>query len=190
MQLNVITDYMNRIVAYLILLVLSSYGCDTKQKEVEPGDSFLKIYNTPEETLAFYPGSVMQISGGGYLFISAVKDETSNIEYPRTYMVRTNAAGVVEWSQTYDWLAPASDLILTGGSAMFVAMDAQLNAYAIIVDPASGDITGQHDLQMTMPLYGYSDKKGNLVVLGFDVLSVVPPGSPNTIRILTWSEVQ
>ncbi len=80
-------------------------------------------------------------------------------------MVRTNAAGVMEWSQTYDWLAPASDLILRGNSALFVAMDAQLNAFAILVDPASGAISGQHDLQMTMPLYAYTDQQGNLLEL-------------------------
>lgn len=171
MQLNVITDFMKRIVTYVFLLFLASYGCDISQKEVEPGDGFLKIYNTPEETLAFYPESVVQISGGGYLHISGVKDETSDIEYPGTYLVRTNAEGVVEWSLTYDWLAPASDLILRGGSAMFVAMDAQLNAFAILVDPSSGDITGQHDLEMTMPLYAYNDNQGNLLVLGYDFVS-------------------
>ncbi len=106
---------------------------------MEPGDEFLKIYNSPEETLAFYPESVLQLSGGGYLYISAVKDETSDIEYPSTQVVRTNAAGVVEWSQSYDWLAPASDLILDGGSALFVAMDPQLNAYAVLIDPATGE---------------------------------------------------
>jgi hypothetical protein len=162
---------MRKILTYGILLVLASTGCEISQKEIGPGDGFLKIFNHPEETLAFYPESVAQLSGGGYLFISAVKDETSDMEYPTTHLVRTDATGVVEWSRNYDWLTPASDLILVGGSALFVAMDAQLNAYAILVDPGSGDVTGQHDLYMTMPLYAYLDKQENLLVLGYDFVS-------------------
>lgn len=159
---------MKRIFTYGLLLLLALSGCEINQKEILPEDGFLKIYNHPEETLAFYPESVVQLPGGGYIFISALKDELSEIEYPRTYLVRTDAAGVLEWSRTYDWLAPASDLILRGSSVMFVAMDAQLNAYAIMVDQGSGDISEQHDLEMTMPLSAYSDLQGNLVVLGYD----------------------
>ncbi len=162
---------MKKIIIYSLIGILASTGCGVDQKEVKAGDEFLKIYNHPEETLSFYPESIAQIPGGGYLYISAVKDEASDIEYPGTYMVRTNAAGVMEWSQTYDWLAPASDLILRGNGALFVAMDAQLNAFAILVDPASGAISGQHDLQMTMPLYAYTDQQGNLLVLGYDFVS-------------------
>lgn len=159
---------MKKIFTYGLLLLLILSGCEINQKEILPEDGFLKIYNHPEETLAFYPESVVQLPGGGYIFISALKDELSEIEYPRTYMVRTDAAGVLEWSRTYDWLAPASDLILRGGSVMFVAMDAQLNAYAIMVDQGSGDISEQHDLEMTTPLSAYNDQQGNLVVLGYD----------------------
>lgn len=169
--MNATTDQMKKIITYALLLVLASFGCDINQKEVQSGDEFLKIYNHPEETLAFYTESVAQISGGGYLYVSAVKDESSDIEYPATNMVRTNAAGVVEWSQDYDWLAPASDLIMKDGSAFFVAMDPQLNAFAIMLDPGSGDIRGQYDLQMTMPLHAYADQHGNLLVLGYDFVS-------------------
>lgn len=159
---------MKRIFSNGLLLLLILSGCEINQKEILPGDSFLKIYNHPEETLAFYPESVVQLSGGGYLFVSAVKDEESDLEYPYTQLVKTNEAGVLEWSRTYDWLAPASDLILRGSSIMFVAMDAQLNAYAILVDPGTGDVSEQHDLEMTMPLSAYSDQQGNLVVVGYD----------------------
>ncbi|MCP4312643.1 MAG: hypothetical protein GY790_15380 [Bacteroidetes bacterium] len=162
---------MKRIFTYGFLLLLVIPGCEINQKEILPEDGFLKIYNHPEETLAFYPESVTQLPGGGYLFVSAVKDEESDLEYPSTQLVRTTEAGVVEWSRIYDWLAPTSDLILRGSSVMFVAMDGQLNAYAIVVDPSSGDVREQHDLEMTMPLYAFSDRQGNLVVLGYDFVS-------------------
>jgi hypothetical protein len=156
---------------YALLFLLLTTGCEINQKEVLPEDGFLKIYNHPDELLSFFPESVMETSGNGYLFISSIKDENSEIEYPYTYLVRTNAAGVVEWTQTYDWLAPASKLFQVGGSAGFVAMDPQLNAHAVLIDMGTGEITGQFDLEMTAPLYAYGDLQGNLVVLGFDFIS-------------------
>jgi len=168
---NVIIDRMNRVIVVIVLVLLAGSGCEISQKEVLPEDSFLKIYNHPDELLSFYPESVIELSGKGYLFISAVKDETSEIEYPYTYLVRTDATGVVVWTQTYDWLAPSSKLVTQGGSIGFVAMDAQLNAYVVLIDPDTGEISGQHDLEMTMPLYAYGDLQGNLVVLGYDFVS-------------------
>lgn len=162
---------MRSIITILLALLLIGAGCEINQKEVKPEDGFLKIYNHPDELLTYYPESVIELPGGGYLFISAVKDETSEIEYPNTYLVRTDAAGVVQWSNTYDWLAPAANLFLSGSTAGFVAMDAQLNAFAVLVDPSSGEISATHDLDMTVPLYAYPDKQGSLVVLGYDFVS-------------------
>lgn len=154
-----------------VVLTLLSAGCGMNQKEVKPEDGFTKIYNHPEETLSFYPEGVLELSGGGYMFISAVKDETSEIEYPYTHVVRTDPKGVVTWTASYDWLAPASNMISLGSSVGFVAMDAQLNAFAVLLDPATGETGALHDLDMTAPLYVYNDSQGQLVVLGFDFIS-------------------
>jgi len=146
-------------------------SCEINQKEVLPEDGFTKIYNHPEEILSFYPESVVELGGGGYIFISSVKDETSEIEYPNAYLVRTSATGEVEWTMTYDWLAPSSNLIQQGGNIGFVAMNQQFEAYVILIDPANGSETGQHALEMNMPLYAYTDTQGSLIVLGYDVVS-------------------
>jgi len=157
--------------AILFTLLTFITSCEINQKEILPEDGFTKIFNHPDEIFSFYPESVIELSGGGYLFISAVKDETSDIEYPSTYVVRTSSTGEVEWTMTYDWLAPSPELIQQGGNIGFVAMNQQLDAFVITIDPASGTVTGQHDLEMTLPLYAYTDKQGSLVVLGYDVVS-------------------
>jgi len=157
------------IYAGLLLALFSS--CNINQKDVKPEDGFTKIFNHPEETLAFYPESVCALPNGDYLFISAVKDELSEIEYPYTNLVHCNSRGEVVWSMDYDWLSPASRMIQMGSAVGFVAMDAQLNAYAILVDPADGNITATHDLGITSPLYAYVDQRGDLLVLGYDFIS-------------------
>jgi hypothetical protein len=50
-------------------------------------------------------------------------------------------------------------------------MNQQFNAYVILVDPSSGDISGTHPLEMTMPLATMQDQRGNLIVLGYDFLT-------------------
>ncbi len=162
---------MVRIAIYMFFFLLLITGCEINQKEVLPEDGFTKIYNHPDEGLSFYPESVSELSDGGYLFISAVKDEASEIEYPNTQVVRASATGEVVWTMTYDWLAPASKMIRSGNSYGFVAMNQQFEAYAILINPSDGSISEQHALEMTMPLSAYSDSRGNLVVLGYDFVT-------------------
>jgi len=156
-------------VAIAIFVTVTS--CETSQKEIMPEDGFTKIYNHPEEVLSYYPESVVELTGGGYLFLSAVKDENAETEYPTASLVRTSASGEVEWTMSYDWLAPSSRLIRQGSSLGFVAMNQQFEAYVILVDPANGNVTAQQNLDMTMPLYAYADSRGDLVVLGYDFVT-------------------
>ena len=156
--------------AAVILAVLFS-GCEINQKEVLPEDGFLKIYNHPDEALSFYPESVVELDGGGYLLISAVKDEASEIEYPSTHLVAVSSSGEVAWSQFHDWLAPSARMFRQGNRVGFVAMNQQFDAYALLVDPSSGNIAEQHDLGITMPLAAHADERGDVVVLGYDFVT-------------------
>ena len=173
-MLNAFINYMRKethYIALLAILLLILSGCEINQDEIMPEDGFLKIYNHPDEQLALFPESVVQLPEGGYIFISAVKDENSDIEYPSTSLVRTSKSGEVTWTMDYSWLAPTSKLILQNGTVGFVAMDQQFNAYVISIDPSNGTETAQHALDMTMPLSAYSDEQGNLVVLGYDFVT-------------------
>ena len=157
------------ILAAAILILLA--GCEIKQDDILPEDGFLKIYNHPDEQLALYPESLVEMPDGGYVFITAVKDENAEIEYPHTSLSRVSASGELRWTMEYDWLAPASKLSLNNGTIGFVAMNQQFDAYVVNVDPSSGGIVDQHALEMTMPLYTYTDQGGNLVVLGYDFVT-------------------
>jgi hypothetical protein len=173
---NASIDLMKILKTHIILVtfhlsLFTFLGCEIDQKEILPEDGFTKIYNHPEEVLSYYPESVVELQGGGYVYLSAVKDENAETEYPSAYLVRTNASGEVEWTMNYDWLAPSARLIQRGNEIGFVAMNRQFEAHVILVDPANGNVTDQHDLEMTMPLYAFSDSRGELVVLGYDFVS-------------------
>jgi hypothetical protein len=173
-MLNAFIDAMrinlNHITVIAILLLILS-GCEINQNEIMPEDGFMKIYNHPDEQLSLFPESVVELPEGGYIFISAVKDENAEIEYPYASLVRTSKSGELIWTMDYAWLAPTSKLILQNGSVSFVAMNQQFNAYVISIDMSNGMETAQHALDMTMPLAAYSDEGGNLVVLGYDFVT-------------------
>jgi len=156
---------------FLSCLIVLMAGCEINQKEILPEDGFTKIYNHPDEQLSFFPESMIELESGGYLILAAVKDEESEIEYPLSYLVRTSASGKVEWSATLDWLAPSANLFHAGNEVGFVGMNQQFDAYVILVDPSTGDVSGTHPLEMTMPLAAHQDQQGNLLVLGYDFLT-------------------
>jgi hypothetical protein len=171
---NVSIDAMKKMklhIGLLAALLILLAGCEINQDEILPEDGFLKIYNHPDEQLALYAESLVEMPDGGYIFISAVKDENAEIEYPYTSLSRTTASGELSWTMDYDWLAPTSKLFLQDGSICFVAMNQQFDAYVIQIDPGNGQLSGQHELGMTMPLYAYNDEQGNLVVLGYDFVT-------------------
>lgn len=171
---NVSIDTMNDMkihISLIALLLLTLAGCEINQDEISPEDGYIKIYNHPDEQLALFPESLVEMPDGGYIFITAVKDENAEIEYPYASLTRTSASGEISWTMDYAWLAPASRLVLQGSSIGFVAMNQQFDAYLVSIDPNSGAETGQHALDLTMPLYSYSDAGGNLVVLGYDFVT-------------------
>jgi hypothetical protein len=171
---NVSIDAMEKLKilgAILALMFLLPRGCEINQDEISPEDGFLKIYNHPDEQLALFPESLVEMPDGGYIFITAVKDENAEIEYPYASVVRTSSSGELIWTMDYTWLSPSSKLILQNGSIGFVAMNQQFDAYLVSIDPNSGAETGQQNLEMTMPLYSYLDEAGNLVVLGYDFVT-------------------
>jgi len=173
-MLNAFINDMSKLLSHITLagiLLLIVTACEINQSDILPEDGFVKIYNHPDEELALYPESVVEMPDGSFIILSAVKDENADIEYPYTSLVRTSSSGVVSWTMDYQWLAPSSQLILQNGTLSFVAMDQQFNAYVVTVDPSSGSETAQQALDITMPLYSYTDEQGNLLVLGYDFIT-------------------
>ncbi len=158
-------------IIYILSIVILVSACDVDQKDIQPEQEFIKIYNHPDQQIAYHPAGLLQLSDGGYLILSGVKVDTSVIEYPHANLIKTNSNGEVEWTRDYDLFAPVPGLFQRSGSVGFVAMDLQLNAYAVEINISSGDVAGQHDLGLTNPLYAYVDRQNNLLVLGYDYVA-------------------
>ena len=158
-------------IIYILAAAILVSGCEVDQKDIQPENEFIKIYNHPDQQIAYHPAGLVQLPDGGYLILSGVKVDTSIIEYPHANLIKTGSTGEVEWTMDYGFYAPTPRLFQRSGSVGFVAMDLQLNAYAVEINTSTGEVTGQHDLGITNPLYSFVDRQNNLLVLGYDYVA-------------------
>ncbi len=155
----------------LLLLAGILSSCELNQKNISPTDNFVKIYNHPDENLAFFAESVLQLPDG-YLILSGLKNYNDNLnEYPTTSLIKTNALGEVIWSNETDWRAPVANLLTFNGATGFVAMNTSEEAFFIEVNTENGNLSGRALLDLKMPLAAFVNSDGNLVVLSYDYIS-------------------
>ncbi len=154
----------------IALIIIFLTGCEINQKDIKPEDQFVKIYNNQNESLSFFPISVIQTSDGGYLTLNAVKNDSSLYEYPSTTLIKTNSKGEISWTTETTWLAP-SGLIEMGGNYSFVAMDLQNNANQVNIDIANGNIGRNTALGLTMPLATRANGTNQFIVLAYNYVN-------------------
>ena len=154
-----------------ILLMLAISGCEINQKDLKPEDEFVKIYNDPDEQLAYYPLSLVQTNDRGFIILAAIKYDSSLSEYPTAAIIRTNATGEVQNTVKTSWLAPVPRITQVDGNVSFIAMDSQSKASMISVNSTDGEIAGNTSLDLTMPLYSLTDEQNRIVVLGYNYVS-------------------
>ena len=161
-----------------ILPVISVFffitSCDLKQDKIKPEDEFIKIFNHPDEQLMFFPQSVVELPGKGYVILSGLKADTAEIEFPTSYLIGTTKRGELLWSSENAFLAPEGQLLMNGSGLSYVAMDNQYNGVGLDIDISSGEVTRQTALDIKMPLYSYAGNSGFLV-LGHDVINRTSP---------------
>lgn len=161
---------MLKYISFLLLAVLL-VSCELNQKDVEPTDNFVKIYNNSDENLAYYVESVFEL-GDGYLVLSGVKNASENLnEYPTASVIRSNELGEVKWAQDYAWRSPNRNIVEFNGEIGFVAMNNNEDAYFVAIDTETGAEKSSTDLNLNMPLSAYVNVQGNLIVLSYDYVS-------------------
>jgi hypothetical protein len=143
-------------------------GCELDQKDFEPQDEFVKIYNDPDESIIWYPVGIIQTTDKGFLIVNALKTDTAIVEYPTTAVIKVNQFGELQHTSRSEWLSPAPGFIHAGNGFAFTAMDAQNNAYLNYVNEQTGEITDNVDLGFTMPLACNTDSLCRIIILGYN----------------------
>jgi hypothetical protein len=103
---------------FVNILLFSSillYACDiSKNKEVKPEDTFVKIYENNQFERSFTPLDIKQTSDGGYLILGEYTGSTFS-SYPAVYLMKIQADGRFEWEYLAQdsYVTPISELLPT-----------------------------------------------------------------------------
>jgi hypothetical protein len=162
----------NRIILIYLFLLILVPSCDIFQKDIQPEDGFLKIYNHPDESLEFYPQGVVETENRDFIILSGLKSDSAEAEFPTSYLISANPAGELNWSAQNDFRAPEGKLFVHGSDVRYIAMDEQLDGYMVEISAIDGQVTGQASLGVEMPLSSYEGSSGNIMVLSYDIVGM------------------
>jgi len=154
---------------YGIAVVLAVSSCDIgDNKEVNPADSFLRIYDSHQFDHAISPVDVTQTVDGGYLLLGNYRRDDT--DFLGTYIASTDEEGQFI-RNTYmrdNNVHPVGEFLTLGGLHYFVSMDAvSLQAYLNQVDD-SARVVSTIGIGVTYPMYAQNDGKDQFVLLSYN----------------------
>ncbi len=153
----------------LVLILFSS--CEISQKDFNPETDFIKIFNDPNEAHSYFPVSIKELKGEGYIILTGIKNDSLEIEYPKAGLIKISKTGKVIWTRQTNWLAPVNEVFISGREAIFVAMNGQSLASVISFDVENGEIKKETSLDIALPLAAKRSVSGKLIVLSYDNIS-------------------
>lgn len=154
---------MKKLILYIFLIIIAS-SCEINQKDINPTDEFVKVYNHPDESLIIYAESVTQTSEG-YIILSGTK--VAGGQYPKATIIGTNNLGEVQWTTETDILAPIPSLLNISGNYWFIGMNNSNKGQLVQINPQSGEISSQ-EIDINRPLVAKVLSNNQVAVLGFD----------------------
>lgn len=84
------------ILPVFFLLCSGAVSCNLKKKEIDPAQSFTKIYDKSDD-FSYTAVDIQQLPDGGYIILGEIiKDE------PRPYVLRLDSEGNARWETSYD----------------------------------------------------------------------------------------
>lgn len=164
---------------YLLLAVVTFVGCDISDNEIEPDQTFLKIYDNDQFQSSYIPLDVKQTSDGGYLILSGRRIDDSDFIGISVYKVDETGAMVRGQDIATDFVHPVQNLMAIDGSYYFVGMSSvNLRAFLFTVNE-QGEVSDPAPIAgLEYPLYTKRDGS-DIILLSYDnfdknsVLSVV-----------------
>ena len=163
----------------LIIILFFNWSCDISKNDIQPDNTFVKIYNDNRFEQEYYPLDVIQTADNGFLILSELKFDQSL--FTSIYILKTDAMGdVVSATQmSAPYVNAVGGWSNINGSYYFICMDAtNLSSQLVSVDEA-GTIADPIPIGgLTYPLVANQDGS-EIALLSFDnatgesVISVV-----------------
>lgn len=157
----------NLLLGLVIIMIVAA--CDIgDNKDVNPADSFLRIYDSHQFDHAISPVDVIQTSENGYLLLGNYRRDDT--DFLGTYIASTDDEGHFI-RNTYlrdNNVHPVGEFLTLGGNHYFVSMDAiNLQAYLNQVDD-SARVVSTVGIGVTYPMFAQNDGEDQFVLLSYN----------------------
>ncbi|TRX47314.1 hypothetical protein FNH22_30030 [Fulvivirga sp. M361] len=137
----------------LTLLCVGLASCDISDNDVDPTQSFLKIYDNNTFNSSFVPVDIQQTADGGYLVLGSTRIEDSDFTGVYVMKVDENGEFLSEQNLSTQYISPAKSLMSINGSFYFAAMrDISYQALLFELDD-NGNLTDSIELNVTRPMF-------------------------------------
>lgn len=152
-----------------LVIIMIAAACDIgDNKDVNPADSFLRIYDSHQFDHAISPVDVIQTSENGYLLLGNYRRDDT--DFLGTYIASTDDEGHFI-RNTYlrdNNVHPVGEFLTLGGNHYFVSMDAiNLQAYLNQVDD-SARVVSTVSIGVTYPMFAQNDGEDQFVLLSYN----------------------
>ncbi len=147
-----LTNLTMRYFIYILLICTAFVSCDISDNDVDPANSFLKIYDNNTFDADFTPIDVQQTSDGGYLVLGASK--LDNSLFNGVYLMKVDETGtfVSEQNLSEQFISPAGELMKLNNNYYFMAMtETDWNAFLFVAND-SGNVATPIPLGANYPL--------------------------------------
>ena len=144
-------------IRFTLILLVAFTSCEISDNDVEPAESFFRIYDNNQFGASFIPIDVIQTSSEGYLILSGTRLETS--DFVGVNIIRTDDAGNYLDQQTLapNFVHPVANWIDIDSTYYFFCMDGGTLQTQLFSMDAGGNLTGPTVVGVTMPQHASLD---------------------------------
>ncbi len=166
---------------YVTLLLLAASSCDISKNNIEPANTFTKIYDDDRFEQAYYPVDIIQTEDEGFLILSEVKNDQSL--FTSVLVIKTDKVGKIisNTIMSSPFAMPVKGWQKMGSSYYFVCMNENSTTAQLVAVSEIGELSEPIPLHgITNPLVVNGDES-QLIILSFDnadaesVISIVLP---------------
>ncbi len=156
---------------FCIVVLVSMAGCDIKKnKEVEPENEFLKIYDNHSFSDSYLPIDLKQTSDGGFLILAKTRIAAS--PFYGIYFLRTDKEGKFLNEQLLpdNLVSPTNSLLQVGQDFYFFCMDGITLESTLVKIDQNGSFSVVNKLTgLLYPLSsGLEETSGNFILQSYD----------------------
>jgi hypothetical protein len=167
-------NYLSGKWVFIALTILIGAGC-SKKNNMNPEQSWVRVYDHPDYNLVFYPLGMTELSDNSFVVLSGNKYDTINYAWPQPYLLGVDKLGETQWTLKVEapYVSPVPNIISQGNSLYFFCMDQVTLGTHLLLINTSGVAPSLFKSfpDLTYPLHASQMADGHVLLTSYDKLT-------------------